>query len=188
MGKNVVSTPRKFIRDFVYWLLSKLFPDLCDRRVTVRRLLRHVVAQKVLRINSHVPWLVHWTSVVIAVDKIEHGTRNPGLSMGCYLDGRNGIVIGNGVRIGPKVNLISMNHQIDDYECYVQGAPIIIGDHCWLATGATILAGVQLGKHVVVAAGAVVTKSFLEDDILLAGVPAKVIRKLEPYSGIQYEE
>jgi acetyltransferase-like isoleucine patch superfamily enzyme len=108
--------------------------------------------------------------------------------MGCYLDGRNGIIIGKDVWIGPKVNLISMNHQVDDYRVYATADPIVIGDHCWLATGATILPGVRLGNHVVVAAGAVVTKSFPEDDILLAGVPAKVVRKLGPYKGCVSQE
>jgi len=174
--------------DLAYWGLSLFGPGFSNRRLCVRLLVRHVFIQKVLRINSHVPWPVHRTSVVKAVEKIERGTNNPGLSMACYLDGRNGIIIGKDVWIGPKVNLISMNHQIDDYENYVHEDPIIIGDHCWLATGATILVGVRLGNHVVVAAGTVVTRSFPEDDILLAGVPARVVRKLGPYKGSKERE
>ncbi len=137
--------------------------------------------QKILRINAHVPWPVHWTSQIKAADRIQRGTRFPGLALNSYLDGRNGIIVGQNTWIGPRVSLISMNHDVADYDKYEQTGPIVIGDNCWLATNVTILAGVHLGNHVVCAAGTVVTKSFEEDDIMLAGIPAKIIRKLPPY-------
>ena len=46
--------------------------------------------------------------------------------------------------------------------------------------GAIILPGVHLGKRIIVGAGSVVTKSFPEGFCIIAGNPAKVIRKLEP--------
>ena len=52
-----------------------------------------------------------------------------------------------------------------------------IGDDVWIGGNCTILPGVTIGNRVVVAAGAVVTKD-IPDDSLVAGVPAKVIRKL----------
>jgi acetyltransferase-like isoleucine patch superfamily enzyme len=140
-----------------------------------------VILQKVLRVNSHVPWPVHWTSQIKHPERIQKGDRCPGLAIGCYLDGRNGIIIGHNTWLGPRVSLISMNHREDDYHDYVTADPIVIGDNCWLATNVTVLAGVQLGSHTMVAAGAVVTKSFPEGDVLLAGVPARVVKKLGPY-------
>ncbi len=143
--------------------------------------LKHFVIQKIFRINGRVPWPVHWTSKVKSPEKIEKGERNPGLSMGCYLDGRNGIKIGRNTWMGPRVSIISMNHSFTDFNKYEKSPPIEIGDNCWIATNATILPGVKLGNHVVVAAGAVVSSSFEEDDILIGGVPAKVIKKLDRY-------
>lgn len=55
--------------------------------------------------------------------------------------------------------------------------------NCWIGSGAIILAEVNLGNHVVVAAGSVVTKSFEEDNILIAGTPAKIIKRLDEYKG-----
>ncbi|WP_368253629.1 DapH/DapD/GlmU-related protein, partial [Clostridium paraputrificum] len=57
------------------------------------------------------------------------------------------------------------------------GKPITIGDNCWIGGSATIVPGVTLGNNVVVAAGAVVTKSF-GDNVVIGGNPAKIIKEL----------
>ncbi|MGM0539920.1 MAG: DapH/DapD/GlmU-related protein, partial [Thermodesulfobacteriota bacterium] len=67
------------------------------------------------------------------------------------------------------------DHDLGRYDRYRCDESVVIGDNCWLATNVVILPGVRLGDHVVVAAGAVVTESFDEDDILLAGVPARIV-------------
>lgn len=138
-------------------------------------------AQKVLRINSHVPWPVHWTSEIKGYENIQRGTETPGSALGCYIDARNGIVLGENVWIGPKVSIISMNHDLLDYNQYIKESPIRIGRDSLITTGCIILPGVELGPHTVVAAGAVVTKSFPEGNQLIGGNPAVVIKKLEEY-------
>ncbi|WP_348719460.1 acyltransferase [uncultured Alcanivorax sp.] len=144
-------------------------------------LLRFFIVQKIIGLNRKVSWPVHWTSRVTEPTKIVRGTRCPGMSMGCHIDGRNGIVFGRNVWVGPRVSIISMNHDINDYEEYVQESPVIIGDNCWLGANSVILPGVEIGDHTVVAAGSVVTKSFPGSDQIIAGVPAKVIKRLAPY-------
>jgi acetyltransferase-like isoleucine patch superfamily enzyme len=101
--------------------------------------------QKILRVNAHVPWPVHPTTHVKAPENISRGTRFPGLSAGCHLDGRNGIQFGVNVWVGPYVSLISMNHDILDYSAYEAAKPICIGDNCWLGARAVILPAVSLG-------------------------------------------
>jgi acetyltransferase-like isoleucine patch superfamily enzyme len=56
-------------------------------------------------------------------------------------------------------------------------APVRIGSGSWIGARAIVLPGVTLGRRVVVGAGAIVTKSF-PDDVLVAGVPARVVRAL----------
>ena len=48
--------------------------------------------QKILGFNRHVPWPVHRSSTVKECSKIYPGTRAPGFSKNCHIDGRNGIV------------------------------------------------------------------------------------------------
>jgi acetyltransferase-like isoleucine patch superfamily enzyme len=137
--------------------------------------------QKILGFNRHVPWPVHWTSSVSCCDNIMPGTRTPGLGKGCHIDGRNGIKIGKNVWIGPHVKIISMNHNVNNYHYYIKAGPIIIGDNCWLGASVIILPEVELGEHTVVAAGAIVTKSFPDGNQVIGGNPAKVIKRLDEY-------
>lgn len=152
--------------------------------------LKHWFLQKIFRINGSVPWPVHPTSRVTKPENIDRGTRTPGLSMGCHIDGRNGITLGKNVWIGPHVSVISMNHNVSNFFDYVVEKRIIIEKNSWLGAGCVVLPGVHLGEHTVVAAGAVVTKSFPEGDQVLAGVPAKMVKKLSAYdeSGLSNEK
>ncbi|MFE8729811.1 DapH/DapD/GlmU-related protein, partial [Aeromonas hydrophila] len=55
--------------------------------------------------------------------------------------------------------------------------PISIGDGCWIGADVLIIGGVTIGKGVVVAAGSVVTRD-IPDNVLVAGVPAVIKRRL----------
>lgn len=61
-----------------------------------------------------------------------------------------------------------------------QVGDIILRRDVWLGTGCTVSAGVEIGAGTIVAAGSVVTKS-LPAGVLAGGVPARVIRPLNPY-------
>lgn len=144
--------------------------------------------QRILRINSHVPWPVHFTSFVGSPGKIKYKNHSNlsvklGCSAGCYINSMNGIEIGFNLRVGPGVKIISADHDLNAYEKHILGPPIKLGDDIWLGSNAVILPGVELGNHVVVAAGAVVNKSFPQGNCVLAGVPAKVVKELPDYHG-----
>jgi maltose O-acetyltransferase len=94
----------------------------------------------------------------------------------CLLDGRGGLEIGSDVNVSSYSLLISASHDPydDDFAGYQAG--VVIEDKAWIATRATILAGVRVGFGAVVAAGAVVTRD-VEPFAVVAGVPAKPIGK-----------
>ena len=91
------------------------------------------------------------------------------------------VIIGKNCFIAPQVGIYTATHPLDPYE-RSGGAEyakkIVIGDNCWIGGHATINPGVVLGDNVVVASGAVVTRSF-GDNVVLAGVPAKVIKTID---------
>ena len=97
---------------------------------------------------------------------------------GCHISASQKIIIGKNVRISQYVLIMDNDfHNIHDHFADGKKEPIIIEDDVWIAAKATILKGVQVGRGAVVAAGAVVTKN-VEPFTVVAGVPAKPIKKL----------
>ena len=92
------------------------------------------------------------------------------------------IILKKGCLISPNVGLITANHDIIESNTYhelshKEGKDIVIGENCWVGMNSVILPGVVLGRNTIVGAGSVVTKSFTDGHIVIAGVPAKVIKK-----------
>lgn len=84
------------------------------------------------------------------------------------------ITMGENVAIAPGVIIRdSDSHQINDNESIKE---VVIGNNVWIGTNAIILKGVHIGDGAVIAAGAVVTKD-VPPKSLVAGVPAKIIKK-----------
>ena len=91
------------------------------------------------------------------------------------------IEIGDNCMIGPKTCIYAISHPLDPIERRKGiGLPkkVTIGNNVWIGGGVTILPGVSLGNNVIVGAGSVVTKSF-PDNVVIAGNPAKIIKKIE---------
>jgi maltose O-acetyltransferase len=61
---------------------------------------------------------------------------------------------------------------------YELGAPVTIGNDCWIGGRAIICPGVSIGDNVVVGAGSVVTKD-VPSNVVVGGNPAKILRYLD---------
>ncbi len=100
---------------------------------------------------------------------------------------RGPITGGDAVRIGAYACLVGFNHGFADPDrpIFKQGHTskgIVLGDDIWIGAHATIVDGVKIGSHVVVAAGAVVTKD-VPDYAIVGGNPARVIRMRKDVAG-----
>jgi maltose O-acetyltransferase len=88
--------------------------------------------------------------------------------------------IGKNVGIAPRCLIISGTHEIGD-STHRSGRgyceSIVIGDGTTVFANATILGGVTIGRGCVVAAGSLVREN-IEDNCFVAGVPARLIRRL----------
>jgi len=90
------------------------------------------------------------------------------------------VKIGKNCLIAPQVGIYTACHPIDRntrVSGLELGKPITIGDDCWIGGHAVINPGVTQGDNVVVGSGAVVTKSF-PSNVVIAGNPARIIKKL----------
>lgn len=90
--------------------------------------------------------------------------------------------IGHHVNLAQGITVTALNHNFEDSEKRIdeQGVcttPVVIEDDVWIGANAVILPGVRVGTHSVVAAGAVVTKDVPSHSIV-AGIPAKIIKKI----------
>lgn len=86
------------------------------------------------------------------------------------------VTIEEGVMMGPEVGLFTVNHEPQNIRSIYTGE-ITIKKNAWIGARANIMPGVTIGEGAIVASGAVVTHD-VEPHTLVAGVPAKVIKKL----------
>ena len=91
------------------------------------------------------------------------------------------VTFGDNVLIGPNCSFYTAEHPINPEmrnKGYEYAKPIKVGNSVWFGGGVTVLSGVNIGDNVVIGAGAVVA-SDIPDNCVFAGVPAKIIRKIE---------
>ncbi len=89
-----------------------------------------------------------------------------------------GITIDDGVMIAPKVVISSEGHPISIEERNkLTVGRVHIKRNAWIGANVTILPGVTVGENSVVAAGAVVSKD-IPDNVVVGGIPAKIIKHL----------
>jgi acetyltransferase-like isoleucine patch superfamily enzyme len=99
-----------------------------------------------------------------------------------------GITIGSDVIMGQYVSFHAESHLYDDLgkvirEQGVTRKGIEIGDGCWIGAKATFLDGTSVGSGVVVAAGSVV-RGKIPDDVVIGGIPARILRRRGPKDAI----
>ena len=98
-----------------------------------------------------------------------------------FFQGSDEIVIGDRVLVAPNCLFVSDDHvrvegsYSNDTK---KSSPILIQNDCWLGAHVVVTAGSKIGSGVCVAAGAVVHGDF-PDNVMIGGVPARIIKKLE---------
>jgi len=95
------------------------------------------------------------------------------------LPNHNGhLSVGDDCWFSGDVKFIQCNHDPTKPSSMFPYEDIRVGSHCWFGANVVVLPGVELGDFTTVAAGAVVTKSFPQGHVVLAGVPARVLRRI----------
>jgi len=107
-----------------------------------------------------------------------HIGNNARVGMGTVIIGP--VTIGNNVMLAQNIVLSGLNHNYTNPRTPIsmQGetvAAIVVEDDCWIGANAVITAGITIGKHSVVAGGAVVTKNIPAYSVAM-GNPARVVK------------
>jgi acetyltransferase-like isoleucine patch superfamily enzyme len=143
--------------------------------------------QKVMGHNKYAYWPTHHSSKVVGPENILVGVgSNPGLNSNVYVQGSGKLIIGNYSTFGQGSGILSGGHSVYDHRILTTDYETKIGDYCWIGMNCIILPGVELGDFTIVAAGAIVTKSFPKGHCIIAGNPAKVIKELDKTKCIRF--
>lgn len=109
--------------------------------------------------------------------------RNVSINDFVHIWGGGGVSIGDDTLIAAHCVITSQTHDIDALQLgslYRQTSltrKVTIGSNVWIGSGAIILPGITIGDDSVVAAGAVVSRD-VDAKTLVAGVPARPVRRL----------
>lgn len=105
--------------------------------------------------------------------------KNVFFNCGCSFQDRGGIIIGDNVFLGMNVTISTLNHGFDlEHRSTTYPSKVVIGNNVWIGSGANILGCVTIGDNSIIAAGALVNKD-VPSNVIVGGVPAKVIKTLE---------
>jgi len=131
--------------------------------------------------NFFIPWPVHFTSYITSYKNITFGKKtSPGSGPNQYIQAENGIIIGDNVQFAPGVQLISSNHDFNNFDKQIKSPPIVIGNNVWVGGNAIILPGINIGNNVIIGAGSIVTKDIPSNSIAV-GNPCIVIKTKSKY-------
>ncbi|MCE7066078.1 DapH/DapD/GlmU-related protein [Dyadobacter sp. CY326] len=193
LSDQIKSNPR--LKKFFHWLLIPT--NQARPRLWVRVILnrfyhqrgKNVVIRRWVRMDV-VPFnhfsigdnsmIEDFTTVNNGVGDVLVG-KNSLIGLGNVIIGP--VTIGDNVILAQNIVASGLNHNYSDtmqpiHQQGVSVAPIIIEDDCWIGANTVITAGVTIGKHCVVAAGAVVTKN-IPPYAVAVGNPARVIKQYD---------
>ncbi|GLU52466.1 acyltransferase [Dyadobacter frigoris] len=193
VSEKIKSNPK--LKKFIHWLLIptnqarprlwvRLFLNPFYHQKGKGVIIRNRVRMDVVPFN---PFSIGDNSVIEDFSTINNGVgdvhigNNSLIGLGNVIIGP--VTIGNNVILAQNIVASGLNHNYQDITKPIQQqgvsvAPIIIEDDCWIGANTVITAGVTIGKHSVVAAGAVVTKNIPPYSVAV-GNPSRVIKRFD---------
>ena len=125
---------------------------------------------------------VYGKIIIKAPENIRIG-ENCKINDNVFIHGAGGVEIADNVTISAFAKILSIGYETSNWsEIYDtkihKFSSVYIGEGTWICCGATILPGVSIiGKGVILAANTVVAKNIVEDFVVVAGNPAKIVNR-----------
>ena len=179
--KSIVNAPR--LPHAIYQLVKKVwiaFQGLSLFLATLVglvpcHLFRRFMYRHVFGVSLGRGSIIHWQTRFFQPSGVRIG-RYCNVGNNAFLDGREGLTVGNCVTTGAEVMIYTLQHDVESPTFAVTGGPVVIEDYVYIGPRAIILPGVRIGCGAVVGAGAVVTKD-VPPYAVVGGVPARFIRE-----------
>ena len=169
----VFSVLPSFILDFI-WAISSPFSGVIA--IGIRYL---IIKSKARFIGDNV-----YVGKSVTIKNIHNLIIGSNVSIhdGCYIDSIGGVEIVNDTSIAHQSSLVSFEHTWSDERLAIKYNPTVlkkisIGSDVWIGCGVRVLAGTNIEKRSIIAAGSVV-KGACDSHSIYAGVPAKKIKDI----------
>lgn len=174
----IIEAGLRFLPDFLVTLLLRLSRNIPTRfGVGIRYMLFK-------RISKHCGVCVNIAEgvYILNAQELEVGDHVSIHPM-TYIDAAGGLCIGSNVSIAHSTTIMTSSHSYNDLELPIRDNPILfsqvkIEDDVWIGCAVRILSGVTVSRRTIVAAGSVVNRTF-PAGVIVAGVPAKVIKHIQ---------
>jgi acetyltransferase-like isoleucine patch superfamily enzyme len=177
----MVNLIKKFLYNYIFNENELiLIPNISYKLILLNKLVS-VFAQN----KGSLKYSVHYSSKIIGTKSniiIENNCSKVltsfAVSGSCYIAvfSNSKLQIGENTIFAPNICIQTANHDSFNRDLYHE-KDVIIGKNCWIGYGVVILPGVVIGDNVTIGANSVVNKSFT-DNVVIAGVPAKIIKEL----------
>lgn len=150
------------------WKLNQMNPSDPDRRNVLEELLEGRIGEG------------SWIQPPLFINQAQFVTVGSDVIImnGLKVMSMGGLDIEDHVRISLNCTIATNDHDMYDREILIC-KPVRIRENAWLGVNVTVMPGVIIGKNAVIGAGSVVTKD-IPDNAVAVGVPAKVIKYLDP--------
>lgn len=166
--------PRK--HNFFGFLKTLFFPDHNLQFVKTMRKIEYLENFRASLLVKVVLWYYYLRYRRLSIKlgfMIQPYTFGPGVSLKHY----GFIAINSNVRIGSNC-VLHPGVSIGTQAGYGSKTPVI-GNNVYIGPGAVIYGEITIGNNIAIGANAVVNKSFIEEGVVLGGVPAKIIGKVD---------
>lgn len=113
---------------------------------------------------------------------------NTAIQQNVHITSASNLVIGSSSTILANTFITNIDHEYEEIGKHILDQPMriketTIGENCFIGYGVAIQAGTVLGKQCIVGANSVVRGTF-PDYCVIAGVPAKIVKRFNPKSGM----
>lgn len=171
-------------RTWVRWLVNPFFHKIGKHAIIRRRTRMDVLPFNDFNMGSS-SVIEDFCTINNGVGPVYIGDHSL-IGMGNVIIGP--VSIGNHVIFAQNIVASGLNHKYEDikrpiHEQGVTTATITVEDECWIGANVVLTAGVTIGRHSVIAAGSVVTKS-IPPYAVAAGSPARVIKQFNHQTGL----
>ena len=142
---------------------------------------KRIFIDKKVRIFPHLRMETHFNGSIHIQEDVVISQNVHITSAGKLLIGKKSLILANVFITNIDHHYQEIGRHVVEQEYMVKET--VIGENCFIGMGAAIMAGTKLGKQCIVGANSVVRGEF-PDYCVLAGAPARIIKKYDPNSGI----